>query len=53
MEQVDIRETNASKPLKNASIGSPDVETMDVSNSWDKSDGNLVTGQAASGVKVA
>jgi len=53
MKQVDIRETNASKPLKNASRASHDVETMGVSNTWDKSDGNLVTGQAASGVKVA
>jgi len=53
MKQVDIRETNASEPLKNASRASPDVETMSVRKSWDKSDGNLVTGQAASGVKVA
>lgn len=51
--QVGIWETNASELLMNASRALHDVETMGVGKPWDKSDRNLFTGQAASGVKVA
>ena len=53
MGQVGVWETNASELLTNASRALRDVETMGVGKLWDKSDGNLFTGQMASGVKVA
>ena len=53
MRQVEIWETNASEPLMNASRASRDVKTVSVGKSRDKPDGNLFTGEAASGVKVA
>ena len=53
MGQVRVWETNASELLTNASRALRDVETMGVGKLWDKSDGNLFTGQVASGVKVA
>ncbi len=53
MRQVYILETNESEPLMNASRASPDLKTMSLRKSWDKSDGDLFTGQMASGVKVA
>jgi len=53
MGQVYIWETNESELLMNASKASCDVETMYVGIAWNKSGRNLITGQMASGVKVA
>ena len=52
MGQVGMWETNESELLTNASKASCDVKTMCVGIAWDKSDGNLFTGQTTSGVKV-
>lgn len=48
-----MRKANANKPLMNASRPTHDVKTRDARILWDKSDGNLLTDQVASGVKVA
>ena len=51
--QVWIKEANESEPPMNASKRICDIKTRTARLPWDKFDGNLLTGQAVSGVKVA
>jgi hypothetical protein len=50
---VGIKETNASEPLRKCRKRRDDVETRGESLTWDKSGGDLITVQAASGMKAA
>ena len=53
MRQVYIKEMNANEPLMKCRKRIVDVKTRKWSLVWDKLEGNLLTAQAASGIKVA
>jgi hypothetical protein len=52
-DQVGIKETNASKPLRKCRKRRDDVETRGELLTWDKPGRDLYTVQVASGMKAA
>jgi hypothetical protein len=50
---VGVKETSESKPFDDASLGSDVVKTRGEWYLWEKPAGDLITGQAATGVKGA